>query len=388
MLGKPKQALAHYRHALGAFPACGRCWMGVAEANAALGEDITSALAKAIEHGSSSTDVRTRAASLLAREGALEDAAQEFSAALGGRKTDVWEFYSLLHRLYDSDYVLDHIIKEADAETYFVYALTDLPPCATKRAYEFFSDAADDVEMREHYVLYLMRRGLVHDAWSIQFDDDRDHGFVDSAFEGPQRFGHFGWKIDSAEGVDADVVRCAECGDDGIALRLRFDGEHNVHYRESRIAVPVTPGYEYRLTARVRYEELTSASGPGILVSGVVDQSGRPERACELWSLSEQFKGSSDWRDVTVEFIVPYECQGIRVYIARPRTQRLDQFVSGDLWIDQINLRVLSTPADRPVEVEFYDDRSDHLEINLDFDSLGAAPEYAIEQRPLALSTY
>lgn len=391
MLGKPDRALAHYRRALASFRNCGRCWMGVAEAQSALGEDPMPALERAIAYGRSSTDVRTRAASLYARVGQLDRAAEEFAAALGGRREDLWEFYSLLHRVYDSEYVVDNIIGDQDAQSYLVYALTDLPPDGARRAFDRYIANGDDPDLRERYVLYLLRRGLVHDAWNVAFQGRREFGLADASFEGPERYGHFGWKIRNADGVDADVVRCNDCGDDGKALRLRFDGEHNVHYQDARVSVPVLPGYEYRMSVRVRYEELTSASGPGILVRGITDQSdsaGAPTAAglsCDLWALTETLHGSSNWRKLSVDFIVPDQCQGVRVYVARPRTQRLDQFVEGELWVDKIEFTVLSTPSDRPAEVRH---DSSGLEIFFDEAESESAPEYPVEQRPLAASTY
>jgi tetratricopeptide (TPR) repeat protein len=385
MLGKPERALAHYRRAIKSYSACGRCWMGVAEAQSVLRQDPIPALERAIEYGSSSTDVRTRAASLLARSGRLDEAATEFGAALGGRREDRWEFYSLLHRVYDGEFVIENIITDADAESYLVYALTALAPSGVERAYDLYrAGGEDDPELRDTYVLYLLRRGLAHDAWRIAFEDGRDCGLIDTAFEGPTRYGHFGWKIRDVEGVDADVVRCDDCGGDRAALRLRFDGEHNVHFQEARVTVPVLPGYQYRMSARLRHEELTSASGPGILVRGIADQTDTMVRSCDLWALSETLQGSSDWRTLSVDFLVPDECEGIRLYVARPRTKRLDQFVSGELWVDEIDLSVLSTPADRAVEVEQLDDRENLA----DNEESGTAPEYAVDQRPLALSTY
>jgi len=341
--GQQAQARELYEAAIQLFPACGGCWLGVAEADAALGADPSDALTKAVEYGRSETTVRTRAAVLYARMGKSEEAAREFSAALGGRIRDRSEFYDLLNRLYPDDFVLDRIITDDDLISYFSFTQRSLPIDAVERVWRRVSQLPDAAEaQRPTYTRYLVQHGRVHAAWATAFHEDvPPFGTVlEPAVSGGDDGGPFGWRISSAEGVRAEATRCRDCTSAGYAIRLRFDGDHDPQYLGTSQITPVIPGAHYRLSARVKYDDLTSASGPLVLVQGVGD-AGQPfgsSADCGLRAVSEQFRRTSDWHPVVVEFDVPRGCEGIRIFIARLRAKSLNKFVGGELWVDSVQL--------------------------------------------------
>ena len=346
-MGQSKLALDSYLEATRRFPACGPCWVGVAETRLALGQDPLPALSSAIGHGRSRTSVRTRAAVIYSKLGLDEPAAEEFSAALGGRRTDRGEFYSLLNRLYAPDYVLDRIITDAELETYLPFAQRVLSPALVARVWERYEKRQhQDGEQRERYVRYLLNRGMAHDAWSVAFGSAASpHGTVlNGDFERRSEAEPLGWRVSDGEGVRAAVVGCSDCRSGSRALRLRFDGEHNVHYFGVSQSLPVAPGATYSLTARVKHSEITSAAGPQLLVLGLGDKTDARWPVCEMWSASEPFLRDQDWHDIAIEFTVPSTCEGVRIFVARRRTDRLSRLIGGELWVDDVFLTV------RPVQ--------------------------------------
>ncbi len=343
--GQSSRALTHYRAAIDVFEGCARCWAGVAEAETALGRDPSEALEKAIRYGRSSTSVRTRTAVVYARLGRHEEAAREFSAALGGKQEDTAEFYGLLHRLYPADVVLDRIVEATDLRTYFQFARRRLTSAEAARVWERFERQDESERQRDHYVGYLLARGLAHDAWRVAFPDKPPaRGVViNGDFEDAAGHGRFGWALKDGDGVRARVVGCNDCESGRRALRLEFDGEHNAHYHGVAQPLPVVPGASYVLKARVKYDAITSARGPSLMVQGVSGKAGDPTEGCSFITTGEEFRLSSPWRETTLGFSVPINCEGIRVLVARPRTKKLNKFIGGELWIDEVSLERAAT---------------------------------------------
>ncbi len=340
--GAYDSALSYYRRATSVFPACGECWIGAAETLYALGEDPRGELAAATRYGGSQTAVRTRAAVVYAKLGERQIAVNEFSAALGGHSENRDEFYEVLHRVFSDDLIRERIITERELPSYVSFAFRGslrFRPAAVSKLWEFYRETSGDSEgLRPAYVSYLLgQQGLVHKAWRMASQDKSASlgAVVDGDFEGGLTVGSFGWSIGETEGVDARVVRCDDCDSGARALRLRFDGEHNVQYADTTQVVAVVPGADYRLTFRVKHEEITSRRGPALVVRGV---SGRSRPDCGFRVESEEFRLSSPWRDVDMNFSVPGNCEGVRIYIFRPRTERLNRLIGGEFWIDDVSL--------------------------------------------------
>jgi len=354
-LGNQEAALQLNEQALSEFRACDVCWVGVAEAQAAMGDDAAAALENAIHYGRSEGGVRLRAAIVLSKLGNEDEAAREFSAALGGMRDDTDGFYVLMHRLYPASYVLDRIVTDDDLATYFPFARQALDPSDVMRVWERFRDREEADAQRPAYVSYLLRHGYARAAWEVAFGRaGRPLGtIVDGGFEkrtDKEDLGGLGWRIEDSEGVRADIVTCSDCDSGQRALRLRFDGEHNVHYLGAGQVVAVEPGGHYVLKAKVRYEDLTSAHGPAINVIGLAGQWRDPSESCRLQAKTEEFRFTSGWRETQVEFDVPEACEGIRIIVGRPRVHELNRFLGGELWVDDVSLELLGHAPAEPSE--------------------------------------
>lgn len=347
-IGRNAEAAQHYREALRRFPGCAPCWIGLAEARAALREPADEALDKAVKFGRSMPEVRTRAAVLYAKMGERELAASEFSAALGGQKDEMESFYEMLHRIYSGDEILDRIVTSADLESYMNFALGNLPLRDTARVWQALEDSGGHTAWRNPYGGYLARHGHLRDAWSITVGTAGDEGqpLLDPGFgSGGAEVGFFGWHIRDVEGVRARISTCHDCESGARALRVRFDGERNVNYFGVSQAVPVLAGNRYALSARVRYDELSSARGPQIGVVGIAGSEAGTD--CTLSTFAEELRGSSDWRETRVEFEIPAGCAGVKVLIARRQTPKLDRFVGGQLWVDRVDLQLLGRATEQ-----------------------------------------
>lgn len=338
--GRPETAARWYGEALARNPACAECAVGLAEVESRLGRDPDPWLERAARYGRSTASVRVRAGTLYARLGRHEEAAAEFAAAALGQRERQREFFALLHRIYPSHVVLDEIIPDPIVPAYFSFARASLEPSELQQVWERYQQVGLGPTARADYVAYLLRRGLAHEAWRISFEDDPPPlgKLLNGDFEERPTQTGFSWRIADAEGVEAHIRDCPDCVDRGRALVLRFDGETDTQYAGTRVYVPVKPSAVYRLAARVKADGITSARGPMLAVAGLKGTESDASRACELWVAGEELRRTFDWRTTSLIFRAPEACEGVQVLVTRLRTKRLDKFIGGELWVDDVIL--------------------------------------------------
>ena len=346
--GRPELAAKWYAEAIARNPACAQCAVGLAEVESRLGRDPDPWLERAIRYGRSTASVRVRAGTLYARLGRHEEAAREFSAAALGQREGQREFFSLLHRIYPDYVVLDKIIPDQILPAYFAFARAELGPFAMQRIWQRYESVGLGPSARDEYVSYLLRHGLAHQAWSVRFEGETPPlgKLLNGDFEERTTNSGFSWRIADGEGVKARIVDCPDCVDRGRALLLTFDGETDAHYSGTRIYVPVKPLTVYRLAARVKADAITSARGPMLVVAGLKGQEADPTHACELWVAGEELRRTFDWHTTSLIFSAPEACEGVQVLVTRLRARRLDKFIGGELWVDDVVLEemVSGTP--------------------------------------------
>ena len=344
-IGQHEKAERLAYRAIDGYEACARCWMTVAESRFALGEDPSRELQRAISHGKSLDDVRARAAVLYSRQGDRDAAVGEFRAFLQGFLKDRDAAFSMVHGVFDDDVVLNEIVSEKDLGAYFGYVRRER---SRELAWEVWNryegNGGVTPQARDQYVRQLLAEGQAARAWQAEFGDAVPAlpFVVDSGFDRVTERARFGWRIADADGVRASVITERNKDANNKVLRLRFDGDHNVHFYGVSQVLPIEGGYHYVVRARVRSEELTSSEGPRIVVRGLVDKQGLSE-ACDLWVNGEPFLGTrTEWRETEVFFTAPSGCQGITIHIARPRSKALNKFIDGDLWVDDVTIEQLA----------------------------------------------
>jgi len=348
VLGRHAEAIADYRIAIANYPSCSRCWIGLAETQAAMREDPTDALEQAVRFGRSETTIRLRAGTLYARLGRHAEAGREFNAVQRGMSDDRHQFYALLHRIYDVNFMLEHVIEPSGLSTYFAFVRIHRPVEETKVAWERYRlESADrGEEQRKAYAQRLLADGFVGDAWKVFFEGAAPSSatVIAGGFETDEDVRPFGWYLNSVDGITATIVECDGCPEGRRALRLEFDGKSNPQFGGMWQDVPVTPGTSYVLHAKVKAAHITSANGPKLAVRGIPHRD--RQGACALWAATPDWKLSSPWTDVQLPFRVPEDCDGVRILVARQSTTVPNKFLGGELWMDDVRLeRTDQNPA-------------------------------------------
>jgi hypothetical protein len=158
-------------------------------------------------------------------------------------------------------------------------------------------------------------------------------GFLcDGGFEERPLGSAFGWRF--ARNEDVVVERRVESPFSGTySLRLQFTGSKNVAFSHVSQIVPVEPGRSYRLRFARKSRNLTTDQGVYLAVNGF---------KCEGPAVKTQpVSGTGPWEEEWLELAVPKACEAIMVQVRRNASLMFDSKISGDYWLDGIEMEPL-----------------------------------------------
>ena len=190
------------------------------------------------------------------------------------------------------------------------------------------------------YVNFLINNSMYEKATSVWKDipskiegfEDTDEAFQlwNPGFENEIFNGGFDWTINETEGVDVyidDIVRMAG----SRSLGVTFDGQHNPGIVIARQVVRARPSSLYHMRSYIKTEGLTTKNGILMNVQG---------HNCKgLGKNSAVVTGTTFWKEVTIDFEAPSECNAVLISFIRERSSKLDNKIEGTAWIDGITLK-------------------------------------------------
>ena len=143
----------------------------------------------------------------------------------------------------------------------------------------------------------------------------------------------FGWRLE--RNADFLIERAPEGQCKGRrCLHLRFSGKKNMALDQTLQVIPVEPGRAYRLRFAGKAANLTTEKGVFIDVVGY---------GCEgLHVQGVPVTGTTGWIEEQLDFLVPKECEAITLGIRRDESLKLDCKISGDYWLDAVEMETLS----------------------------------------------
>lgn len=145
--------------------------------------------------------------------------------------------------------------------------------------------------------------------------------------------GGLDWRIFPMPGVDASVEMEDQDGG-GRALRVNFAGTSNPNYANVLQFVPVQPHTRYRFSARMRVNGITTDSGPRFQICDAY-------KLDDVFASTENLTGNSDWVEELTQFTTHSDTQLVLVRIARPKSNKFDNEISGTLWVSRVKLIAL-----------------------------------------------
>jgi hypothetical protein len=146
----------------------------------------------------------------------------------------------------------------------------------------------------------------------------------------------FDWRIVPLEGVYAGLDT-STYHSPSHALLVQFPGKENLHYHHVYQYVKVSPGQAYRLQAFMKSEGITTDSGPRLEVYDAYNPAA-------LDKLTDDLTGTSDgWTPLLLDFATGPQTALIVVRLVRLPSKKLDNLISGKVWLDDVQL----TPAQK-----------------------------------------
>jgi len=202
-----------------------------------------------------------------------------------------------------------------------------------------------DAETAGQYVEFLMRSGSATEGWAAWNDYTRttdlsrpegEHIF-NGTFEMDPAQTRFDWRtrVGSSEGRSVGFDRSVRYSGER-SLRLVFEGTTNPTDLGVRQVVFLEAG-TYRLAAYVRTEALSTDQG----VAFTLVAEGAPAL---LNVTTRDVRGTNDWTLIEQTFDAPPGGGFIQVNLTRQRSFRLENMLSGTVWVDQVSI----TPAPAP----------------------------------------
>lgn len=248
--------------------------------------------------------------------------------------------FDTAHRLVtDQEQVLDGLVSDELLGHYLGYLIRNDFQYETYPVWSRIEKVGDPpVDVALNYVDYLLTKGdpkVAKRIWAGLYPGSLDNDLIwNGSFEMDSGGRGFDWRIGKADGVDIGFDHEKKTVGDK-SLKIQFSGKNNVDFHHVSQIVAVDPNTNYMLTSDISTTDITTRSGLRWQVS------------CKgMNEFSEIYTGTMDWTTASVSFITPPDCNLIHVRIIRSKSQKLDNLISGEAWIDNVKLLKLEEAKD------------------------------------------
>ena len=173
----------------------------------------------------------------------------------------------------------------------------------------------------------LRNRGMI----PFSSAKSRQDLITDGDFEEPLLNMGFGWRIAAEQDVYAGLDE-STYHSPGHSLLVQFTGKENVNYRNVFQYVKVEPMKTYQLRAFLKTEGITTDSGPRLEVRDAYEPA-------LLNKSTESLTGTTvGWAQEGIDFETGPKTELVVVSLIRLPSQKLDNFISGSVWLDDVKL--------------------------------------------------
>jgi hypothetical protein len=340
------RAISNYQRATAIAPDTAEYWLDLAEAKetALQMAEAEQAFRKAQQMYPLSADVAWRFGNFLLRQSRRDEAFREIHEALSVRPGLT---ALAISRCWQGSQDIEQILKLAlppEPDTYWgaIDFLVDAhEPDAAMVVWKRLMEANPSFPVQRTFKLQDMLIETGHpDAaktvWQQAFSaagvsrgEQRDGSLVwNGGFEQELLNGGMGWRFRPVAGAELNFD--PHVAHWGRAIRVVFDGTSNVDFQQPWQYVVVEPNTRYRLSAYFRTEDLSTSSG--IRLEAEETHFGDPLQG------TPGLTGTHPWAPGVVEFTTGADTRLIRVVLRRRPSQKLDNKISGTIWMDDVSL--------------------------------------------------
>jgi tetratricopeptide (TPR) repeat protein len=341
-----KESVRYFRKAIERNPLEQQYWLSLARIFQRMGEGSASerALENAILVFPTSYRGRWVAGNLLLQRGELENALPHFSYILShypnqsGLVYDVW-----LKAVNDPDFILERLIpgNTSSLHQYLTYLYGARDTESARKAWAKLISLGYKADRREtiHYIDFLISCGDLTEAaqiWKARLQEEGlpipsdGNPVTNGGFEREKLLGGgFDWRIGTVTGAEISFDHSVAFEGEQ-SLKITFNGKENLNFHHVYQYVPLKPNTDYLLRAHMRTEAVTTKSGLKIEVSGV---------GPAFHGASESLTGDNGWKELAVAFRTPDHSQGGMIRVRRTKTDKFDRFISGTVWVDNVQIK-------------------------------------------------
>jgi tetratricopeptide (TPR) repeat protein len=141
--------------------------------------------------------------------------------------------------------------------------------------------------------------------------------------------GGFDWRVNPVQGATVSIQQASSGG--AGSLQIEFDGSRNLEYEDVLQLVRVQPRTRCQFSAQIRGRGITTDSGPRFQVFDIAN-------IAKLFAATENLVGTFDWSTEALNFQTAPETRLLVVRLARPASSKLDNKISGTVWIRRVSL--------------------------------------------------
>lgn len=321
-------------------------WLSLAKVLQRMGDRKASnqALERAISVFPTGYTGRWVAGNLFLQRGDYEKALPHFSYILTHYPDEGHLVYDIFFRATrDTDFILEKLVPRnpVSFNQYIAYLYGTGDKEALLKAWQkkvslgYRSDRSETLR----HIEYLISQGLLADAFQVWKSRLKEEGILlpsdgnritNGRFEKEKVLGGgFDWRIVSVAGVEVSIDP-AIAFEGKRSLRISFNGKENFDFSHVYQYVTWRPDTAYVLRANMRTKGVTTKSGLKMEVLGI---------GPALHGVSESLVGDNAWKELSVLFRTPARSQGGLVRVRREKTDKFDRFLSGTIWLDNVQLR-------------------------------------------------
>ena len=354
------RAIQNYRHALFLNPRSADTWLDLAAVYESEG-DLPSARAAFLQAKRAyplSAAVSWRYGNFLLRQDEIPQAFAEIHRAVYVDPRRSAEAFSRCWRVApDINAILDTVlppnrdgylgvIRELGAADQLAAALTVWQRLVTIHPALRLSDAIpfSDLLIQKHQIRDARR--VWDDALRLsntpQNLDPPGSVLWDGGFETGVRGGAFAWAFPAASGGVQSSFDARQKHSGKYSLRLAFDGRHNVNFDGVCNNAEVRPDTDYRLSAWVRTQTLTTDQGVRLRLSWFSDS--HPGSFIETTDV----QGTQPWTLLEMPWTSGKDVRYARVCVVRKVSGKFDSQIQGTAWVDDVALIPSVSASTRP----------------------------------------
>jgi len=342
-------AISYYQRAVQLDPRTALYWLDLAGAYEMAGEaaQARQALETAQSAYPISAEVAWRYGNFLLRRNEFSEAFAEIRRAVA---TDPKLAALAISRCWRASGDMDRVLKEAVPARAGVYLpaleffVSEEETDAAMAVWKHLLELKPSLELRRAFPLVeeLIRhdrvgeartvwREALHGAGQPAPDDAKDGSLVyDGGFERDFAGGGFGWRQTDASGARFDFD--TETRRSGArSLRITFDGAANIEFGHLLQLVPVAPQTHYTFSAYLRTEALSTNSGIRFRVFD-------PRHSGEINLVTAELLKTNPWTRQEYDVLTGPQTHLLGVQLVRAPSQKLDNKLSGTVWVDDVAL--------------------------------------------------